>query len=241
LPSPSKRIILPAVETDPNDGEEVMKTLALAAALLTLSLAGSHAGPNEGGLLAIHGNITGITPPSGPCTDIPIPDTCGELVPTAEPDFYGIEWFLVIAAREPEPLSFNTIIFGIGAYDPEACYIVAYGPCHQELFPLEIPSAGWPWPLEGTAVSWAPECLEGNLVPVYFFGVYVYAPGQIPFGEFYPGHTSVFVSCTEPPEEDSIAAYGTMGCGGAEGENPCLPLPTSTRPTTWGQIKAVYR
>jgi hypothetical protein len=158
-----------------------------------------------------------------------------------------MEWFLILGARESEPLGFTDVIFGVGDYDWQWCYIAEYGPCHPELGPLEIPSDAWPGPVTGTSVSW-PTCLEGNLVPIYYFGVYVYGPGQIPFGDFYPGHPSVFFSCTDPSETDDITAFGTIGFGGAEGENPC---PTSSVPddigetegesTTWGQIKTLYR
>jgi hypothetical protein len=159
-----------------------------------------------------------------------------------------MEWFLIVAAREPEPLSFNTLTFGVGWYEWDACYIAQYGTCPPGA--LEIPNAGWPDPMTGTSVSWSPLCLEGNIVPVYYFGIYVYAPEQIPLGDYNIGHTSVFASCEPPPQEDQIADYGTMGCGGAVGQNPCPTTSVPEEPdigervnrsTSWGRIKEMYR
>jgi hypothetical protein len=226
-----------------------MKTLALAIALMLPLLTGTHAGPNEGGVLAVHGNVDGVDTDWDPCTNILLPDTCSELIPTATPDGNNVEWFLILAVREPEPLSFNTIVFGIGDYQETSCYIAHYGPCHQELEPLEIPNDRWPERYTGTSVSWHPNCLEGNLVGVYYFGVYTYAPGQIPLGDWNIPHPASFISCS-PQEEDLIAAFGTIGCGGADGENSCpaSSLPddsdigeTGGESTTWGRIKTVYR
>lgn len=179
------------------------------------------AGPNEGVVLTPHGNVNGFPTGGSPCNDYPIPEICADTDPNAAPDAGGVEWYIVLAAGESE-LGFTTIIFGIGDYDPNACYAAMYGPCFPELVPLEIPSDTWPGPFSGTAVSWAPECLQGMLVPVYFFGFYVYSPGgPVPLGDFYPGLSSTVVSCEEPPVEDVITGYGVMGCGDDPGVQVC--------------------
>jgi hypothetical protein len=235
-----KRAILSAAENGRKAGEVVMKTLFLALALMLMLLAGSFAGPNKGVILGVHGNVGGIDTNGDPCTAIALPWTCWELVPTATPDGNGVEWFLIVAVREPEELAFNTITFGIGDFDAEVCYISMYGPCFSEFSPLEIPTDDWPGVTSGTSVSWAPECLTGNIVPVYYFGIYVYAPGAIPLGPFYPGQDENLVSCNEPPEEDAIWAYGEIGCGGYP-VDPLVCDEPLVMQTTWGQIKAVYR
>jgi hypothetical protein len=156
-----------------------------------------------------------------------------------------MEWFLAVAAGEQE-LCFDTIVFGLGAYDTYDCYLGVWGPCFADLGPIEVPSADWPGPNSGTAVSWAPSCLCGMLVPVYYFGFYVYASdgipgGPVPLGDFYPGLQAVVQSCGDPTEEDPIEGFGVMGVGDDPGLRVCPGPPVSTSRTTWGQVKVIYR
>lgn len=225
-----------------------MKRMSRAAALAAVIalVAQVHAGPNEGGILAVHGNAEGVDTNGDPCTEISLPDACSELVPTAVPDANGVEWVLVLAVREPDPLSLDGVIFGV-QYEPTECYIAHYGPCHQDLVELELPSDGWPGPGQGTDVTWS-GCLEGNVIPVYYLGLYVYAPGQMALGDYYPGHPAVLWNCPGQDPPDGITAFGLFGCGGAQGENPCGassvpddPEDWGSETTTWGRIKDMYR
>jgi hypothetical protein len=213
------------------------KTLLILSSLFIACTV--NAGPNEGVVLTVHGNTEGLATDGDPC-NLPIPTTCAETVPTAQPDPFGVEWFNVLVARAGGA-SFNTITFGVGPYDPGACYIATYGPCRTDLDPLEIPSQSWPGPFSGTAVSWAPECLEGTLVQVYWFGVYAYTSGVIPLGSYYPNQRSSVVSCEGWPVEDFFVDHGSFGCGGAQGDQTCPDEPTAARETTWGRIKALSR
>jgi hypothetical protein len=197
-----------------------MRKLVLAMAVLALGATVAFAGPNAGVTVTVHGNVTGAETNGDPCGNIPSPDLCVDTVPTAAPDASGEEWFIVLAAGA-NPLAFTTIVFGIGDYDPYACYLDQYGPCFGDLGPLEVPSDGWPGPNSGTAVSWAPNCLTGMMVPVYYFGAYVYGPGIVPLGNFYPGQNAVVVSCDDPPVEDPIDRFGSFGCGGEIGVQEC--------------------
>lgn len=199
-----------------------MRKLVLAMAVLALGATVAFAGSNEGVTLTVHGNVGGVDTQGDPCTGIPLPTDCVDTQPTALPDQYGVEWFVVLAAGE-NPLSFNTVTFGIGDYDPYACYIGLKGPCFGDLAPLEIPSSGWPNPMTGTSVTWSPNCLEGMLVPVYYFGVYGYGPGIVPLGDHYPGQPATVVPC-DGSEQDLIAAFGSFGCAGEVGVQEC-PTP----------------
>jgi hypothetical protein len=200
---------------------ERMKKLVLAMAFLALGAGVALAGPNAGLTLTPHGNVDGVETNGDPCgAFIPPGVTCEDTNPNAAPDPSGVEWYVVLAAGNS--LAFNTIVFGVGDYDPYACYLAGSGPCFGDLNPLEVPSAGWPGPNSGTAVSWAPECLTGDLVPVYYFGFYVYyGGGSVPLGDFYPGQVAAVVSCESPPEEDLIADFGAIGCGDDPGEQAC--------------------
>lgn len=198
------------------------KLLIQVVAALALVVGTTLAGPNEGLTLTPLGGVNVDETSGDPCVDIFDPGlSCEDVDPNAQPDGLGVEWYLVLAAGA-SPLAFNTITFGIGDFDPYACYIGAYGPCFGEFGPLQIPSAGWPGPMSGTSVSWAPNCLTGMLVPVYWFGFYVYyGGGPVPLGDFYPGQTAAVVSCDSPPEEDPIVAFGVMGCGNDPGVQAC--------------------
>jgi hypothetical protein len=144
------------------------------------------------------------------------------------PDAGGVEWFLAVAAGKSE-LAFQTIVFGLGPFDDYAAYLSNWGPCQAALVSVEVPSSGWPAPMTGTAVSWSPNCLTGMMVPVYYFGFYLYGGGDVPFGDFYPGQPASVVSCTSPPEEDLIedpdgdGFFGIMGVGPASGKQECPP------------------
>jgi hypothetical protein len=182
----------------------------------------------------VHGNFEGVDTAGNPCVSIPVPNSFFDMIPTASPDEHGLEWFLAVAVHYPQPvaLSFQTITFGVGAYDPQTCYIVAYGPCRQDLNPQEIPSDGWPGPVSGTAVAWIPGCLEGDAIPVYYFGVYAYSEGSIPLGGYYPSLDAEVTSCEEPVEADPITFFGEMQCGGHA---------NAIESSTWGRIKVIYR
>jgi hypothetical protein len=201
----------------------VMKRLVLAMAFLALGAGVALAGPNAGLTLTPMGNVAGAETEGNPCGVIAgqLPDVCEGTDPNAAPDLGGVEWYIAVAAGDG--LCFNTITFGVGDYDPYACYVAGFGPCFPELDPLEIPSgADWPGPFTGTSVSWAPNCLCGDLVPVYYFGFYIYyGGGSVPFGDFFPGQTASAVSCDSPPEEDVIEGFGAMGCGDDPGHQEC--------------------
>lgn len=209
-----------------------MSMLVTSAVVLVSSAA--HAGPNARATLTPHGNVDCVETGGDVCSAVQLPATCEELNPDACPDSNGVEWYLIVAVAPPdtETLTFTTITFGIGSYDHYDCYLASFGPCFQQFGPLEIPSAGWPRSYSGTSVSWAPECLTGKLVPVYYFGFYIYYGGDaVPLGDFYPGQTAAVFSCDAPfPVEDPIADpnddgfFGIMGGGDATGKREC-PIP----------------
>lgn len=177
------------------------------------------AGPNEGITLTVQANVTGADTNGDPCS-IPVPGDCKETTPGQAIPVDGVEWFLILAAGGPTQ-AFTLVTFGVGEYNTSDCYVAFYGPCHADLGPLEIVSAGWPFPYSGTSVSWSPNCVEGMLTPVYYFGIYASAPGTIPLGDFYPGSPAYVTSCTSPPFDDPIAGFGNLGYGGADGEQAC--------------------
>lgn len=227
-----------------------MRRLGLALTLMLVVVAGNHAGPNEGGVLNVQGNVDGVDTGGDPCTGVPIPAYCYELMNAAQPDANGVEWFVVVASNEVlgTPLRFEAITFGVGDYDAGTCYIAFYGPCVPAgMNAQEIPSEGWPGPNTGTSVSWAPDCLQGGLgtvVPIYYFGLYTYGGGgAVQLADSYPGIPASFSSCDTPPFEDAVYAFGVFHCGDVGGQYGSEPFCccSPTRKTTWGQIKGIYR
>lgn len=213
-----------------------MKSYLWAAIALILITSPAHAASNEGIVLMVHG-----VPYGEHTVNCDVPETCEELTSNTEPDAFGIEWFLVVLVSPPEnEPNFNTVTFSIGDYDTNDLYVAYTGPCHRELDPLEVPLGGWPLPISGVGISWAPNCLTSHIEPVYYMGAYVYGPETVYFGNFY-GSSSSVVDCGFPPEEDPFADFAAMGFGGDPGYNPECPEPTAADVTTWGRIKRMYR
>jgi hypothetical protein len=200
-----------------------MRKLILAMGILALSAGVAFAGSNAGIQLHVQGNVLGVDTAGDACANIALPADCEGLVPSAAPEAGGtLLWYLAVAVSPPaNSPNFNTVIFGVGPHAGAQNDIGFFGPCHADLSPVEVSSAGWPGPNTGTAVSWAPNCLNGYLEPVYYFAVYSYGPGSIPLGDYYPGQPAGVTSCTA--EEDLFAAFGAMGCGGDPGSNPECP------------------
>ncbi|MBD3336509.1 MAG: hypothetical protein GF355_13435 [Candidatus Eisenbacteria bacterium] len=199
-----------------------MKKLLLGVAVLALSAGVASAGPNEGVQLHVHGNVDGVDTGGTPCETIVLPATCEELNPTATEAPDGLYWFLAVVVSPPEnPVNFNTVVFGVENYDyTTSMYIGQYGPCVEGS--LEIPTETWPQPTEfglgsGTAVTWAPNCLEGHLEPVYYFGCYYYGPDPLPLGE-HPVQPASVVDCSAESVEDALVAFGELN-----GVNPPCP------------------
>ncbi|MBU1700161.1 MAG: T9SS type A sorting domain-containing protein [Candidatus Eisenbacteria bacterium] len=195
-----------------------MKSL-LAPLVLVFWIGSSVAGPNAGGVLVVHHDPE-LVYTAGVCDSLVVPSDCTELNPTAAADGSPQLWFVLAAFPDSLANRFSTVVFGLGDYDDTDLVIGAAGPCATFGTPLEIPSPGWPGPNSGTAVSWAPACGSGGLVPVYWFVTYAYAQGSIPLGDYYPNQSSAFVSCGSLPEEDTVSAFATMGFG-TPGENQC--------------------
>jgi len=220
----------------------------LSVACLAALPMSAPAGPNAGAVLGVQGNVLGVDTAGEPWTAIAIPENCADQVPQAMEDPQGIEWYILVVYQDPgasDP-GFNTLIFGVGDYNEADCYIALTGPVDiGSPDPLEVSSANWPNHLSGTAVSWSPNCLDGHVEPIYYLGVYAYAPAVIPLGDYYPNQSSAITSCGQGGgvEEDLFAAYTSIFCGGApfQPDDIVCPGTTAVEETTWGKIKTIYR
>ncbi len=91
-------------------------------------------------------------------------------------------WYLLVAWEGDK--KFCGVDFGFGAYNAAAYTFVEHGACYPGAGGgLEIPTAGWPGPSQGTSITCTGEPKwTGNYVPIYYFIGYAYTatPGQIP-------------------------------------------------------------
>ncbi|MCK4304913.1 MAG: hypothetical protein KAY24_11810 [Candidatus Eisenbacteria sp.] len=84
----------------------------------------------------------------------------------------GVVWYVLAAWDEDK--EWCATQFGLGDYDARVFAFSAVGPCFPDAAGLEIPTAGWPAPNEGTACVVTGDAWTGNYVPVYYFTGYAY-------------------------------------------------------------------
>ncbi len=83
----------------------------------------------------------------------------------------GYVWYVIAAFFDDKIWCGTQFGFDAG-YNPAMFYIDGYGPCLEGS--LELPTAGWPGPHEGTAVVATSTPWVGNFQAVYWFGGYIY-------------------------------------------------------------------
>jgi hypothetical protein len=214
-----------------------MRKVLLTLALLGLASA-AYATPEDltGGVLAAHYVpeliFSSDPPPDGWCSAY-APYAIGDLADVnatvTVPEFQAIVWY-VLAAWQMEDKEWCGTEFGFGDYDAGVIGHIAWEPCYPPTGGLEIPTPGWPAPLEGTAFVVTGDPWMGNWVPVYVFGSYCYgyygASTVLPLA---PDPATGFVgfsNCMAPPasfllEPDQLGALGIN----AAGRPPMWPVP----------------
>jgi hypothetical protein len=124
-------------------------------------------------------------------------------------------WY-ILAAWEVEAKTWCGTEFGFGGSDPACFTYYRSEPC----FPvagLEIPTANWPGPNEGTTFVTTGDPWIGNWIPVYFFGGYAYdstyGSTVIQIAVDPPTGFCGFSNCLNPPASFSVAAPQRGGMG----------------------------
>jgi hypothetical protein len=148
--------------------------------------------------------------------------TQGQVLPERAQVWYVIASF----ANSPGPVNVGGIDFGFASFNARKISFVAYGPC-SEIW-MEVPTARWPGPNEGTSLAVASTTgFHSDPLEVYWFASYVYEPVAIELGPN-PSTGSGEIA-TRPPniedpiwDLDPIVDFGKMGFGEA-GYNPCAP------------------
>ncbi len=96
-------------------------------------------------------------------------------------------------------------------------------------------------PTEGTAFVTSGSEWNGNYVPVYCFVGYAYESGLMPLGLDPVQEFAGWGTCY-PPWPVTVDAICLPSLGVLTDGLPCCPEePTPATPSSWGQIKAVYR
>lgn len=210
-----------------------MKKVLMVLALLGFVAASAQAEDLTGGLFLAHNPPEIVysfdAPGAGWCAEYltyQINDL-GQVVPNHVGDFtvgYELGLFYVLAAWNEGPKVWRGVQFGLGDYDGSKFTIIDPLPCYPGAG-LEIPGDGWPGPLAGTALVVTDASWDGNYLPIYFFGGYMYYygdPTDIPLTPHPDDGFGGFASDDVPPVEYEAHDYGVFSIMG-EGFVPEFP------------------
>jgi hypothetical protein len=215
-----------------------MKKVLMVLALLGFVAASAQAMDLSNGLFLAH------NPPEILYSfDAPVDGWCAEymmyqvndlaqIVPNHEGEFvdgFELGLFYVLAAWEVGPKVWRGVQFGLGDYDGTKFAIIDPLACYPGEG-LEIPGTGWPGPNTGTALVVTDASWDGNYLPVYFFGGYMYyygVPTDIPLTPHPDDGFGGFASDDVPPVEyqayNDYGVFSIMGEGHV-GEFPGAPV-----------------
>lgn len=214
-----------------------MKRVLLALALAGLAVGVAHAQPDvlTDGVFIAHYPPGSIYTNSDQCVwygQYAITD-CNAQNPRIDADH--VVWYVLAAWASDK--NFCGAEFGFGAYDGGISGFLSFNPCPASALP--IPGAGWPGPNAGVSVAATTEPWVGNLLPVYYFDMYVYGAGVMPLG-IHPGTGfGGFANCNTPPASFSAVAFGAMGLF-MDGVVACPPEPSQVVCCVGDQCFLVY-
>jgi len=123
-------------------------------------------------------------------------------------------WYVLAAWQEDK--IFCAAEFGLGNYTAANFAVIEYSPCFpSEAGGLELPTAGWPGPNEGTAFTRSGEVpWSGNWLPIYYFAGYAYGGVEmIPIDVDPVTDFAGFSNCDQNPQLGEVVAErrGAMG------------------------------
>lgn len=195
---------------------------AVVAALLPLLGSGAAlAGPNSGGVLILHANVslpfTLDTNWSG-WSEL---RNCKDAVTQVPGDGKGVIFYVLAAWPFGAP-RMKAVCFGI-KYSSNLVAPAACGACIDPAAnDWELQQSGWPANGTGTAIEWN-EPLTRSIDEVYWFACYAYDGNTFqltPHPD--PGLGGQFADDSLPlSERDDIESYGMLGFGSRSGFNPC--------------------
>jgi len=199
-----------------------MKRVLLALALAGLAVSVAHAQPENlsDGVFIAHYPPGSVYTNSDQCTwygQYAITD-CAAQNPRIDADH--VVWYVLTAWNSDK--NFCGVEFGFGQYDGLIAGFLSHGVCPTTA--LIIPSGTWPGPGTGVSLAATTEQWNGNLLPVYWFDMYVYAAGVIPLGVNPGTGFGGFANCVTPPTSYGAVEFGAMGLF-MDGTVACPPEP----------------
>jgi hypothetical protein len=180
------------------------------------------AGPNSGGVLLLHANLSLTFTTEGDFRGYSDLRDCKEAVTRVPGDGEGVILFALAAWDFGSP-TLKAMTFGI-KYSSYQVKPVTFGPCISPFDlgngALEIKDGNWPESGSGTMLVWA-EPLTDQICEVYWFACYAYDGNTFqvtPYPD--PKIGGRFADSSIPAEQDDIEGYGMIGFG-KNGINPC--------------------
>jgi len=210
------------------------KVLVIAIALTFALTACAFAGANPVGKIAIHAKAH----PTSCTKGYPVFVDCNSIVETwaplgdvdVMPVFYDLTQYTVVET---------------GLLWPEAdWYSASWIKCKGDIAVGSIThsvDAGFPQDVSGTAIAWT-TCQTGTIVAPGFAWLAPTTAGYVcPVPNPATGDYGTVDCAPEPgPYYDLAYCVGCAGFGGFIGDDPCN-LPSATEPSTWGEIKSIFK
>lgn len=199
----------------------IIGTFLLCCGLIATTAEPTFAGPNQGGVLAVHasGNVFYTNEGYDYCNLDRFDGACDSAtvqLPLGYPDSQtSFVWW--IDAVFPNSPRLAKVTFG-SEFDDGYLTFADWGACGDS----EIATSRWPFESnEGTVVTWSPPRME-RFVPVYWMAGYsYYHPGTVFQLRGHPTHQGRFGDDSVPEFLDPIADYGALGFGLNAGYYPC--------------------
>ncbi|MCA9757931.1 MAG: hypothetical protein KDA27_19220 [Candidatus Eisenbacteria bacterium] len=192
----------------------------LAFIALSVAMVGAGdalAGPNEDGVIILHAVPYQSRSGQSPCSYDATLNSCSEANYHIT-DGNQWNWFVLgvfPAGRSPRVMGAT---FGID-YDDTTVYLLDLSPCTD----FELPTADWPRPGQGTAVTWSTPQTD-MFVKMYAFAGYEYYGTDTSFCLTpHPSQGGYFADDSVPSILDPIVDYGCLGFNGDPGYLPCPP------------------
>ncbi len=157
-------------------------------------------------------------------------------------------FYLILSVENcPGPRGFGGIEFGFEQYDQSAIEITSHGyycPPRAEI--LVIPTAGWPGPNEGVAITYGGDQRDRirteTILELAWFAAYVYGAETLPLGIMPSSRVAQIVDGSNPPNIDELEEWqlGVLAFGQA-GYNPCAPPNVRGACCLAGRCQEIYR
>jgi len=211
------------------------KVLVIAIALTFALTACALAGANPVGKIAVHVKAH----PTSCTKSYPTFPTCASIVTT----------WAAIGDLDVMPIFYDLVQYTVaetGLLWPEGdwgsgSWVKCKGDIAVGVIQHSVDFAGAPVQTNGTAVAWSTCQYSFSVAPGYCW-LYATGAGHVCPAPNPPTGDYGTVDCAPDPGPyyDTVSCVGCAGIGGFLGDDPCN-LPSATQPSTWGEIKSIFK